>query len=239
MQPVERSTTVRGPAALTISFMISADSQPWHVRWPDVKYSSMVTFLMPRKASRTCVALSNVVSGIRCLLLFPHAEPAGLRVGLAGVRGIVTKVRRLIDILERHLAAAETADEAEQRRPLGGVVERRADLVGDHAGGEWRAHRVVAIDDADRLGPGQHGHDLLGRKRPEPPQPDQADLLALCPHVSNADLDGQRDRPHADEDDVGVLGHVLLEPRVLGTTAEDLAEVRVGLLDDGIGALHG
>src|SRR2546422_5768894 len=39
-QPVEPSTIVRGPAAFTISFMISADSQPWHVRWPDEKYSS-------------------------------------------------------------------------------------------------------------------------------------------------------------------------------------------------------
>ena len=31
---------VRGPAAFTISFMTRADSQPWQVRCPDVKYSS-------------------------------------------------------------------------------------------------------------------------------------------------------------------------------------------------------
>ena len=41
--------------------MTSADSQPWQVRWPEVKYSSMVTCLMPRKGSRICVALVNVV----------------------------------------------------------------------------------------------------------------------------------------------------------------------------------
>jgi hypothetical protein len=31
---------VLGPAALTMSFITSADSHPWHVRWPEVKYSS-------------------------------------------------------------------------------------------------------------------------------------------------------------------------------------------------------
>jgi hypothetical protein len=31
MQPVEPSTMVRGPAALTMSFMTRADSQPWQV----------------------------------------------------------------------------------------------------------------------------------------------------------------------------------------------------------------
>ena len=61
MQPVEPSTMVRGPAALTMSFITSADSQPWQVRWPEVKYSSMVTFLTPLKGSRICVAFVNVV----------------------------------------------------------------------------------------------------------------------------------------------------------------------------------
>ena len=67
MQPVEPSTIVRGPAALTINFMTSADSQPWHVRCPEVKYSSMVTFSIPRNGSRTCVALVNVVSAMTVL----------------------------------------------------------------------------------------------------------------------------------------------------------------------------
>ena len=59
MQPVEPSTMVRGPAALTMSFMTSADSHPWHVRWPEVKYSSRVTFLTPRKGSRVCVIFAK------------------------------------------------------------------------------------------------------------------------------------------------------------------------------------
>src|SRR5882672_3454997 len=157
MQPVEPSTIVRGPAAFTISFMMSADSQPWQVRCPDVKYSSRVTFLMPRKASRTWVAFSNVVvSAMPCLLLFPNAQPVGLHLGLAGVRGIVAKVRRLIDVFQGDLAAPEAADEAEERRPLLRVVHRRPDLVGHHARGVGRAEGVVAVDDADGLGFRQH-----------------------------------------------------------------------------------
>src|SRR5712692_8129302 len=129
MQPVEPSTMVRGPAALTMSFMTSADSHPWQVRWPEVKFSSMVTFLIPRNASSTWVALASV-SAMAVLSLFPHAEPVGLGVRLAGVRGIVAKVRRLIDVLQRHFPAAEAADEAEQRRALVGVVHGGPNLVG-------------------------------------------------------------------------------------------------------------
>src|SRR5512147_342494 len=65
MQPVEPSTIVRGPAALTMSFITRADSQPWQVRWPEVKYSSIVTFLTPLKGSRICVAFVNAVSAMR------------------------------------------------------------------------------------------------------------------------------------------------------------------------------
>src|SRR5215470_7039781 len=190
MQPVEPSTIVRGPAALTISFMISADSHPWHVRWPDEKYSSMVTFLIPRNASRTWVAFANV-SAMTVVSLFPHAEPVRLGVGLSGVCGGVTLVRRLVDVLQRHLAAAQAGNEAEERRPLLGVVHGRPDLVGDHAGVERRPERVVAVDHADGLGPGQRGHQSIGRERPEPAQPHQADLLSLRSHVANADLDRQ------------------------------------------------
>ncbi len=65
MQPVEPSTIVRGPAALTMSFMTRADSQPWQVRWPEVKYSSSVTFLTPLKGSRICVAFVKAESAMR------------------------------------------------------------------------------------------------------------------------------------------------------------------------------
>ena len=40
MHPVLPSTMVRGPAALIMSFITSADSHPWQVLWPEVKYSS-------------------------------------------------------------------------------------------------------------------------------------------------------------------------------------------------------
>src|SRR3989442_4476254 len=162
MQPVEPSTIVRGPAALTISFMTSADSHPWQVRWPDVKYSSIVTFLMPLKASSTCVALVNVVSGM-CLSLFPNAEPVGLGVRLAGLRGIVAEVRHLIDVLQRHLSPAEAADERDQRRALGRVVHRRADLVSHHARAERRAERIIAVDDADHTRSEEHTSELQSR----------------------------------------------------------------------------
>ena len=62
MHPVLPSTTVRGPAALTISFMTSADSQPWHVRWPEVKYSSMGAFFTPLIGSRTGIGESSVAA---------------------------------------------------------------------------------------------------------------------------------------------------------------------------------
>src|SRR5438309_8891894 len=239
MQPVEPSTIVRGPDAFTMSFMTSADSHPWHVRWPDVKYSSMVTFLIPRNGSRIWVWFVNVVASAMPVLLFADAEPERLGLGLSGIRGIVTEVRRLVDVLQGHLATAEAADEREQRRPLLGVVEGGPDLVGHHARVERRAERVIAVDHTDRLRPRQDLDELLRRERPEPAQAHQTDLLALRPQSADTDLHRQRDRPHADQDDLGVVGHVLLEPRVLGAAAEHLAEVGVGFLDHGHGALHG
>ena len=62
MHPVLPSTTVRGPAAFTISFMTSADSQPWQVRWPEVKYSSMGAFFTPLIGSRTGIGESSVAA---------------------------------------------------------------------------------------------------------------------------------------------------------------------------------
>ena len=70
MQPVEPSTIVRGPEAFTISFITSADSQPWQVRWPEVKYSSMVTRLMPRNGSRIWVVLPKVVASAMGLVSY-------------------------------------------------------------------------------------------------------------------------------------------------------------------------
>ena len=96
MQPVEPSTIVRGPAALTMSFMTSADSQPWQVRWPEVKYSSIVTFLTPLKGARICVAFVKAFSHVDLLLVLPllaDAEPLRLGVGLAGLRRLRSTCR--------------------------------------------------------------------------------------------------------------------------------------------------
>src|SRR5215471_15514112 len=161
MQPVDPSTIVRGPAALTISFMTSADSQPWQVRCPEVKYSSIVTRLTPRNGSRICVAFVNVVvsamsalslfiaasrpagpqprDGLQRATLFPHAQPMGLGIRLPGRRRRVAHVRGLVDVLERHLAPAEPADERHQRRPSVRIIQGGPDLVGDHARAERRA----------------------------------------------------------------------------------------------------
>src|SRR4026209_1543804 len=152
MQPVAPSTMVRGPAALTMSFMTRADSQPWQVRWPEVKYSSMVTFLTPLNGSRICVAFLNVVSAMVDLSLcelLAHAEPVRLGIGLAGLGRREAHVRRLGDVLQRDLAATAAADQAQQRRPLVRVVHRGADLVGHHPRVEGRAEGVVPVDDPD------------------------------------------------------------------------------------------
>src|SRR5215471_15073385 len=55
MQPVLPSTMVRGPAAFAIIFISSADSQPWQVRWPDVKNSSRGSFFTDLNGSSGCV----------------------------------------------------------------------------------------------------------------------------------------------------------------------------------------
>src|SRR6267378_5861265 len=107
-------------------------------------------------------------------LLFANAEPMRFRIRLAGLRGTVAHVRRLVDVLERDLATAQAADEREQGRPAVGVVEGRADLVGDHARTERRAEGVIAVDDPDRLCLGERGDELFCRKWSEPPQPDEA-----------------------------------------------------------------
>src|SRR5919108_4062873 len=152
MHPVAPSTIVRGPAALAISFMTRADSHPWHVRWPEVKYSASGSLWTPLMGSSTCVAFVKVSVAMRVSLL-PHAEPSGPERRLPGPGRLVAHVGRLVDVLERDLAPAEPADEGDQRGPPGRVVHGGADLVGHHAGAERRAERVVAVDDADGLRP--------------------------------------------------------------------------------------
>src|SRR5215470_2249204 len=160
MQPVAPRTMVRGPAAFTMSFMTRADSQPWQVRCPEVKYSSRVTFLTPRKGSRVCLMFAKASAML--VSLFPYAQPLRLERGLAGRRRLEAEVRGLVHVFERHLAASQPADEGQQRRPLLGIVHSRPDLVGDHARAEGRAEGVVTVDDPDGLGALQRRDHLLG-----------------------------------------------------------------------------
>src|SRR6266536_1222617 len=149
MQPVEPSTIVRGPAALTMCRITSADSHPWQVRWPETKSSSYGTSLTPLIWGRVpvpCVSTAIIAS------LVPHADPVSDVTGLeaaAGGRG------QLVEHLAGHrlldLAAAERGDEADDRRPLLHGVQRRPDLVVEDAPVVRRAEAVVAVDDPDRL----------------------------------------------------------------------------------------
>src|SRR5262245_59504853 len=104
MHPVEPSTMVRGPDAFTMSFMTRAVSLPWQVRWPDVKYSSIVTFFTPLNGSSTWVSFVNVVaSAMVSLPLLAYAEPVGGPLRPAPVRRPEADVHRLVHVLERDL----------------------------------------------------------------------------------------------------------------------------------------
>src|SRR4029453_8492901 len=180
MHPVEPSTMVRGPAALTISFITRADSQPWQGRGPGGKNSSIGTFWTPLNGSRICVAFVNVVSAIVgiSLWLLAHAEPVRLGVGLAGLGRREAHVGRLGDVFQGDLASAQAADEAQERGTLVRVVHRGADLVGHHARVEGRSEGVVAVDDPDGRGLRERLAQPIGREGPEPAGTSQRELLA-------------------------------------------------------------
>src|SRR2546425_8034827 len=55
-----------------MSFMTRADSQPWQVRCPEVKYSSRVTFLTPLKGWRIWVVLVKVSAIFTLLIRSPR-----------------------------------------------------------------------------------------------------------------------------------------------------------------------
>src|SRR5712692_3749998 len=101
MQPVLPSTIVRGPAALTMSFITRADSQPWHVRCPEVKYSSIVTRLTPLKGSRICVALAKVSA-----ILMVSLGRAGRRLDSLAHARQISGYARLAGSSDSHLSHA-------------------------------------------------------------------------------------------------------------------------------------
>src|SRR6266536_1222756 len=237
MQPVEPSTIVRGPAALTMCRITSADSHPWQVRWPETKSSSYGTSLTPLIGGRVpvpCVSTAIIAS------LVPHADPVsdvtGREAAAGGHRELVEHLagHRLLD-----LTAAEGRDEADDRRAPVDGVHRRADLVVEHAAVVRGTEAVVAVDDPDGPEPAQALHDVRGGERPEPLEPDEADLVALLAELADGDLHRQRQGALTDEHHFGVVGHVLIEERVLAAAAEQPLEVGVRLGDDVQGLAHG
>src|SRR5574341_1622746 len=116
MHPVLPRTMVRGPEAFTINFMTRADSHPWHVRCPEVKYSSSGTFLTPLKGSNCCVGKVAMASAMSVLLLLPDSDPVSLAEGLPRRRPS-DQVGHLADAGDGDLASAQTADKGKQGRP--------------------------------------------------------------------------------------------------------------------------
>src|SRR5712692_3251513 len=190
MHPVLPSTTVRGPAALAIIFMTRADSQPWHVRWPEVKNSSSGIFFTPLKGSNFWVGTSIKVaissSSLKTLAadprLFSQTNPLcqGLRLAF---RSLINDVGHLLHVGHGHLAPAQTTDEVEHGWPLGRRIHRRANLRGQDAAEIRRAEGEVSVDDPhggkapERLG------QFLGRKRPEPAHAHKADFHPFFAHL--------------------------------------------------------
>src|SRR5207249_10731025 len=105
MHPVLPSTIVRGPAALAIIFITRADSQPWQVRWPEVKNSSSGSFLTPLMGFNFWVGTSIIVSISFSPRLLAQADPLS--------RSLLFTVGCLIDAIchpynfgQRHVVTA-------------------------------------------------------------------------------------------------------------------------------------
>src|SRR5258708_35930937 len=137
MHPVDPSTMVRGPAAFTISFITSADSQPWQVRWPEVKNSSSGSFFTPLNGSSPCVGRSftssaNSLSVTAMIFILPwllaQPDPGGCRLRLA-CSGGGNDLGHLLHVGDRYLAAAQAGDEADHRPAGRGRGPRRPYFV--------------------------------------------------------------------------------------------------------------
>src|SRR5215471_1020127 len=163
MQPVLPSTMVRGPAALAIIFISSADSHPWQVRWPEVKNSSKGSFLTDLKGSNFCVGSIFTKVAMASLSFLMHkrtseksvllaqSNPLRQRLRLAG-GSLVNRCGNFLDIGHGDFASAQSGDEAQHRRLFAGSgIERGADFTGEHAAVVRRAHGVVAVNHADGL----------------------------------------------------------------------------------------
>src|SRR5207244_7666625 len=142
------------------------------------------------------------------IVLLPYADPmAGVARGEVAARGR----HGLLEDLGRHrlldLAAAEAGDEPDDHRTLGLRVQRRADLVVEHASVVRRAEAVIAVDHADGLEAPQAFDDLLRREGPEPLEADEADLeSSLLAEPADRDLHREGQRALAGDHDLGAVG---------------------------------
>src|SRR5437867_3452398 len=191
--------------------MTSADSQPWHVRCPETKSSSYGTSFTPLICGRAaCVGASAMF--IR-LLLLPDADPVA-HVALVE-RSLGGRRLRLLEDLGGHglidLASAEAGDEADDDGTPVQRVQRGAHFVVEHAAVVRRPEAVVAIDDAHGIEAREALHDLRRREGTEPLEPDEADLVALRAEAADRDLHREGERALTEEDELRVIGHVLVE----------------------------
>src|SRR5258708_22369497 len=176
MHPVDPSTMVRGPAAFSISVIPSAGSQPRQVRWPEGENASSGSFFTPLNGSspwvgRSFTSSANSLSVTAMIFILPwllaQPDPGGCRLRLA-CSGGGNDLGHLLHVGDRYLAAAQAGDEADHGRAGRGPVQRRADLVDQHAALVGRAEREVTIDHPHRLEAAQRLRQVLRREGPEP-----------------------------------------------------------------------
>src|SRR5207245_2278538 len=164
--------------------------------------------------------------------------PDPVDVGLQFARGgLLQQVEHLLAVGGGEFTTTKTTNEIDHRWPLRAVVERGAEFGEQDTTMVRRAVAVVAIDDADALETPEPLDNFLGRERPEPLEPREADLVALLAQASHDDAARHGDRALADEHVVCIVGHVLLD-EWLPLSACQLVVLPVRLADDLGSAAH-
>src|SRR4030081_871587 len=126
--------------------MTRALSQPWHVRWPETKYSVYGTCLTVLIELRSTSSVGGVAVSVIGGLL-PNADPVNVGLQLTSA-GLLQQVEHLLAICRGELAATQAADDVDHRRSLRTVIERGAEFSEQHATVVRRPEAVVAVDDA-------------------------------------------------------------------------------------------
>src|ERR1700746_1797719 len=109
-------------------------------------------------------------------LLLADPNPLRERLRFAS-RGGKRNVRHILHGGNRDFTSAKPADEPDDGRMLGGMIQGGANLGGQDAACIWRTEREVTIDYANSFKAGQGLCQFLGGKRTEPTNANQADPL--------------------------------------------------------------